>query len=166
VVVFVIWIVRRGGFGQHLLAARASERAAAACGLRTAQLKLWTFGLSCAIAAVGGGLYGFGIATLNTQTFDPLTSTQLLAFAFIGGIGSIMGAVIVGLAIALVPMFLNNILHIQGASWFSILGGLGVVLTIIWRPDGAFVRPPAHRGVDRQSLELFRKGRAAAARLG
>jgi ABC-type branched-subunit amino acid transport system permease subunit len=165
-VVFVTWMVRRGNFGQHLLAARASERGAAACGLRTAQLKLLTFGLSCAIAAIGGGLYGFGIATLNTQTFDPLTSTQLLAFAFIGGIGSIMGAVVVGLTIALGPMFLNNIVHIQGASWFSILGGLGVVITIIWRPDGAFVAPPSKGGLGQQSLELSRKMRAAAARLG
>ena len=82
IVVLAIWLLRRGAYGQHLLAARASERAAAACGLRTGQLKLWTFGISCAIAAIGGGLYGFGIATLNTQTFDPVTSTQLLAFAF------------------------------------------------------------------------------------
>jgi sulfate-transporting ATPase len=145
------------------LAARASERAAAACGLQTGQLKLWTFGISCAIAAIGGGLYGFGVATLNTQTFDPVTSTQLLAFAFINGIGSIMGAAVVGLSIALGPVFLSNILHVQGSSWFSILGGVGVVLTIIRRPDGAFVKSPSHRGLGQQGLDLLRKRRAPAA---
>lgn len=144
-VVFVTWVLRRGTFGQHLLAARASERAAAACGLRTAQLKLWTFGMSCAIAAIGGGLYGFATGTLNTQAFDPLTSIQILAFAFIGGIGSLMGAVIVGLGIALGPLFLNTTLHVQGPSWFDILGGIGVLLTIIWRPNGAFVQTLSSR---------------------
>jgi branched-chain amino acid transport system permease protein len=142
-VVLVTFLLRRGAFGQHLLAARASERAAAACGLRTAQLKLWTFGMSCAIAAIGGGLYGFATALLNTETFDPLTSTQILAFAFIGGVGSLTGAVIVGLSLALGPLFLNTTLHVRGASWFDILGGIGVLLTIIWRPDGAFVRMPS-----------------------
>jgi branched-subunit amino acid ABC-type transport system permease component len=162
IVVLGVWLLRRGAYGQHLLAARASERAAAACGLRTGQLKLWTFGLSCAIAAIGGGLYGFGVATLNTQSFDPVTSTQLLAFAFINGIGSIMGAAVVGLSIALGPVFLSNILHVQGSSWFSILGGIGVVLTIIRRPDGAFVKSPSHRGLGQQGLDLLRKRRAPA----
>ncbi len=163
IVVLAIWLLRRGAYGQHLLAARASERAAAACGLRTGQLKLWTFGISCAIAAIGGGLYGFGIATLNTQTFDPVTSTQLLAFAFINGIGSIMGAVVVGLSIALGPVFLSNVLHVQGSSWFSILGGIGVVITIIRRPDGAFVKSPSQRGLAQQGLDLLRKRRPSAA---
>jgi branched-subunit amino acid ABC-type transport system permease component len=161
-VVLVTWKLRRGAFGQQLLAARASERAAAACGLRTAQLKLSTFGLSCAIAAIGGGLYGFGAATLNTQTFDPLTSIQILAFAFIGGVGSIMGAVIVGLSIALGPLFLNTVLHVQGLSWFNILGGIAVLLIIILRPDGAFIRSPSHQAVGRQTRELLRKRRAGA----
>jgi branched-subunit amino acid ABC-type transport system permease component len=161
-IVFATWLVRRGTYGQHLLAVRASERAAAACGLKTAQLKLWTFGFSCAIAAIGGGLYGFGIATLNTQTFDPVTSTQLLAFAFINGIGSLLGAVVVGISISLGPVFLSNVLHVEGSSWFSIIGGIGVVLTLIRRPDGAFVKSPSHRGLAQQGLALLRKRRVPA----
>ncbi len=158
-VVSVVWMLRRGSFGQHLLAARASERAAAACGLRSPQLKLWTFGISCAIAAIGGGLYGFGTATLGTQTFDPVTSIQILTFAFIGGVGSIVGAVIVGLSLTLAPLFLNVVLHVQD-SWFNIVGGIGVLLILIRRPDGAFVKTPSHPFLARHLVELVRQRRS------
>ncbi len=142
IVILALWFARRGVVGQKLLAIRGSERAAAACGIRLPPSKVITFGLASAIAAIGGSLFAFGSTTIETAGFDPVTSVEILAFCFINGVGSISGAVMVGFAIALGPIFLQNILHVQDTSWFIIVGGVATIWTLIRHPDGALVRDP------------------------
>ncbi len=142
IVILALWFARRGVVGQKLLAIRGSERAAAACGIRLPPSKVITFGLASAIAAVGGALFAFGSTTIETAGFDPVTSVEILAFCFINGVGSISGAVMVGFAIALGPIFLQNILHVQDTSWFIIVGGVATIWTLIRHPDGALGQRP------------------------
>ncbi len=59
-----------------------------------------------------------------------------VTIAYIGGIGSIPGAVIAGLISAGGPVF--NLLSSNASvnSYQTLIGGLGVVLTAILNPDG------------------------------
>jgi sulfate-transporting ATPase len=139
------WAIRRSGAGQRLVAVRGSERAAAAAGVRPAAVKLLAFAGSAGIAALGGSIWGFGALSLQTASFDPITSVSLLSFAFICGVGSVGAGVTAGLAVGLGPIFFTNILHIEGTAWFNIIGGLGVILTLLQHPDGIYVRTRSPR---------------------
>jgi hypothetical protein len=59
---------------------------------------------------------------------------------YLNGIGSIGAAIVAGFSVAAGSSFLTNILHINGIGWFNVLGGIGLVLTLVLHPDGALVR--------------------------
>jgi sulfate-transporting ATPase len=134
------WAVRRSGAGQRLVAVRGSERAAAAAGVRAAVVKLLAFAGSSGMAALGGAIWAFGALSLQTVSFDPITSMSLLTFAFICGVGSVGAGVAAGIAVGLGPVFFTNILHVEGSAWFNVIGGIGVILTLVQHPDGIYVR--------------------------
>src|SRR6202012_3290575 len=92
--------LRRSGTGRRMLAVRANDRAAAAAGVNVAAVKLQAFGLSAFIAGVAGAMMSYQQAggKLSFDMFNPTASILLLAFAFIGGISTVAGAVLAGLA--------------------------------------------------------------------
>jgi sulfate-transporting ATPase len=85
--------VRRGASGRRLIAVRTNERAASALGINVVQVKLYAFGLAAAIAGVGGVLFGFRNPTILYSEFDPLNSILAVGYAFIGGVGYVLGSV-------------------------------------------------------------------------
>ncbi|MCU4183275.1 ATP-binding cassette domain-containing protein [Acidiferrimicrobium sp. IK] len=93
----VVVNLRRGRSGRRLLAARANDRAAASLGVRTAGGRLFAFGLSSAIAAMGGVLLAFRDPTITYSGYSTLASIELVAQAVVGGVGWIGGAVAGGL---------------------------------------------------------------------
>ncbi len=87
--------MRRGRSGRRLLAVRTNERAAAALGISVVGAKLYAFALAAGIAALGGVLLGFQKDTINyASEFTSFSSISAVAWAFIGGIGSILGPLI------------------------------------------------------------------------
>ncbi len=61
--------VRRAGLGRRFLAVRANERAAAAAGINVARTKLLAFGISAAIAGIGGVMLGFKQVEVSSANF-------------------------------------------------------------------------------------------------
>ena len=55
------------------------------------------FGLSAFIAGIGGALSGYRFGSVAPSNFGALASITLLAFAYLGGISSITGAVVAGM---------------------------------------------------------------------
>ena len=101
---------------------------------------------------------------MQTASFDPITSLSLVAFVFLNGIGSIAGGLAAGVAIAAGPAVLSTFIHVNGASWFQVLGGVGLISTMILHPNGALVRldvPKRDRG---RRLRTWLCGSAQAAR--
>jgi ABC-type branched-subunit amino acid transport system ATPase component/ABC-type branched-subunit amino acid transport system permease subunit len=87
--------LRRGRSGRRLLAVRTNERAAAALGISVAETKIYAFALSAGIAAVGGVLLAFRQdVVIYNESFTNYTSILVMAWAFIGGIGFLLGPVI------------------------------------------------------------------------
>ena len=86
--------VRRGRAGRRLIAVRANERAAAAMGISAWAVKVYAFGLSSAIAALGGVLLFFKTTPIVYEYIFPFRSITTLTTAVIGGIGYVLGPVI------------------------------------------------------------------------
>jgi sulfate-transporting ATPase len=84
--------------GRRLIAVRTNERAAAALGIGVFGAKLYAFGLSAAIAAVGGVLIAFQRQTVVLYpTFSIFRSIFVVVDAVIGGIGYVSGALLGGI---------------------------------------------------------------------
>ncbi|MGI9033419.1 MAG: ABC transporter permease [Acidimicrobiales bacterium] len=143
--------VRRGRSGRRLLAMRANERGAAAAGVDVVGVKLAAFTVSAFIAGLGGALLGYSQNQLSYGSFGVFVSLSLLAAAYVGGIGTVAGALVGGALVS-------------GGVVFSLLGhlgdwgryqplvvGLGLVLAAVLRPDGLAVwthRPRASGSVE------------------
>jgi ABC-type branched-subunit amino acid transport system ATPase component/ABC-type branched-subunit amino acid transport system permease subunit len=128
--------LRRGATGRRLLAVRSNERAASAAGIDVAKTKLLAFGLSSFIAGLAGGLIGLQNGVVSAQQFAVFTSLALLAFAYIGGIGRISGAVVSGLLVpsGLVYVAVDNAFSV--ARYITMIGGLALMIATTKREDG------------------------------
>ena len=144
--VFVVFVlvaiavanVRRGRAGRRLIAVRANERAAAAMGISAWAVKVYAFGLSSAIAALGGVLLFFKTTPIVFEFIFPARSITALTTAVIGGIGYLLGPVIGALWLpgSLGARFVGDILGIPDV-WLAFVGGAFVLLIIMRHQDGA-----------------------------
>jgi branched-chain amino acid transport system permease protein len=129
--------LRRSGLGQRMLAIRSNERAAAAAGVNVRNVKLAAFGISSFIAGIGGALYGYNFSSVTVTRFSALTALSLIAFAYVGGITMVSGAVFAGLISveALLPYALEKWFGIAG-NWALLFGGLALIVTLFQNPEG------------------------------
>ena len=76
-----------------MLAVRSNERAAAAASINPRTVKLYAFIISAFIAGLAGCLYAYNFGSVSSDRFDAVTALSLIAFAYVGGITLISGAV-------------------------------------------------------------------------
>ncbi len=139
VVAFGVANLRNTGTGRRFLAVRANERAASAAGISVSRSKLLAFGISSAIAGIGGVMLSFKQVDVSSANFLYFASLSVLAFAYLGGITSINGGIFAGLLTA-------GSLFAVGGNYFmgdtnieryvTLLGGLGMMVTAIVHPEG------------------------------
>ena len=129
--------VRRSALGRQMLAVRSNERAAAAAGVNVTIVKLTAFGLSALTAGVAGVMYSYNFGGVNATRFGALAALGLLAFAYVGGITMISGAIFAGLISTqgLFPYALDKWLGISG-NWALLFAGLALIVTLILNPEG------------------------------
>jgi branched-chain amino acid transport system permease protein len=134
----VVANVRRSGLGRRFLAVRANERAAAAAGIHVARTKLLAFAISAAVAGVGGVMLAFKQVEVSSANFPYTASFAVLAFAYLGGITSINGAVVGGTLVAgaLAAVTSNYFYASTIERYLGIIGGLGMIVTAIVHPEG------------------------------
>jgi branched-chain amino acid transport system permease protein len=137
VLALVVVNVRRSGTGRRFLTVRGNERAAAAAGVSVAGTKMLAFALSAFIAGLGGVLSGYRFGSVTPLYFGALNSLLFLAFAYLGGISSVMGAMLAG---TLAP---NGVTFTALEKWFNLspdyvplIGGIGLIFSAIRNPEG------------------------------
>lgn len=140
VVVLLCWMtysLRGSAWGRRMLAVRINERAAAAAGVSVRNTKLIAFGVSGFIAGLGGAMSAYRFGVVTPDYFGIFASLSFLAFAYMGGISSVGGAVTGGFLITngLVFTALQKWIGIS-PSYTMLVGGLGLVLTVVMNPDG------------------------------
>lgn len=163
--------LRRSRLGGQMLAVRANERAAAAAGVNVAGVKLAAFGISSMLAGLGGALTAFKLGTYGQDSFGIFVSLSVLAFAYLGGISTVGGAVTAG------TLFAEGIGVIVVNEWFIDVGpytayvaGFFLIATAVYNNEGVdgFQRKQFYQLVDgwrrHRGLEpLDERARAAGA---
>ena len=137
IIALAVGNVRRGRTGRRLIAVRTNERAAAALGISVPGAKLYAFGLSAGIAAVGGILLAFRSTSISYSIFTNFTSINDVGFAMIGGIGYLIGPVIGG---TLAPGGLDTrIFDALGsgiAKYVPLIGGVSLIVLLLLNQNG------------------------------
>ena len=134
----VVANVRRGSSGRRMIAVRTNERAASALGINVLHVKLYAFALAAAVAGVGGILLGFRNPTVLYAEYNPFQSVLAVGYAFIGGVGYLMGAPM-GATLAAGGFggwLLDELFPGAESAWLVTLGGLFVVGLALLHPDG------------------------------
>ena len=126
----------RSGTGRRMLAVRSNERAAAAVGISVSATKLLAFAVASGLAGMGGCFIGYSRGQLSAESFSVFTSLTFLAFAYLGGITSVGGALVAGLSAPLGLMFVVMDRNINLGQSYALLAGVGLVTTAIFNPQG------------------------------
>ena len=129
--------VRQSGLGNRLLAVRSNESAAAAAGVSVRDTKFTAYALSSCIAGVGGVAYAYASTKVTVDSFGILVALQFVAFAYVGGITMIPGAVFAGLMTTngVIPHFLDAQLGLS-QTWILLVAGVALILCLRLFPAG------------------------------
>ncbi len=129
--------LRRTNLGQRMLAVRSNERAAAAAGVNVAHVKFIAFAISSFIAGTAGWMYAYNFGSVTADRFGILIALSFVAFAYIGGITMVSGAVFAGLIATqgLFSHFIEDVFGISG-NWLLLFGGVVLILNLIMFPEG------------------------------
>jgi branched-chain amino acid transport system permease protein len=129
--------LRRSGLGQRMLAVRSNERAAAAAGIHVARVKIAAFGISSFIAGIAGVLYAYNFGSVSAIRFSAITAFTLIAFAYVGGITMVSGALIAGVFATggLGDYATQNWIGVSGV-WLLLFGGWAVLSNVVFMPEG------------------------------
>jgi ABC-type branched-subunit amino acid transport system ATPase component/branched-subunit amino acid ABC-type transport system permease component len=123
--------------GLRFLSVRSDERTAAGIGVNVAGTKLFAFALSSFLAGLAGSLIGYTRGQLSADSFTAFVGLSFLAFAYLGGIGSISGAI---LAATFVPLGIGFVVIDRNfpfiAERYLLISGVGLILTAVLNPVG------------------------------
>ena len=129
-------LLRRSRFGRRLVAMRDSPAACATLGVNLFSTKLAVFGLSAAVAGLGGALLGMQRGSAGTADFQMIAGLPWLLLLVVGGVAVVSGAVFGGFAL---QSFVWLTLLFPASAFFEWWQRLGPGLAGIGigrRPDG------------------------------
>jgi branched-chain amino acid transport system permease protein len=145
VLLFVLWLsanLLRTPLGRAMVAMRDSEISAQSMGINLARYKTFAFAISAFMTGLAGALFAHYVRFLAPDSFDILLSVQFLTIVFVGGLGSLHGAIFGALFVRLLP---QAIAIVRDDLPFGIgrlpglepsLFGLVLVLVILFFPSG------------------------------
>ncbi len=129
-----VWVLRRytsSTFGKGVSAICQDEVAAEIMSVNTNKMKTITFMLSSGLAGIAGGLFAYIIGYVNPGSFNILKSTEALVMVYLGGMGSLSGAV---LSAILFTVLLELLRPLQIIKWVVI--PLVLIVLMQFRPEG------------------------------
>jgi branched-chain amino acid transport system permease protein len=120
--VLVTLNIRRSYFGRALVAIRDNDIAARTMGISLVRYKLLAFLFSAALTGVAGALMGMYMGIVSVEGYPFLLSIEALAIVIVGGIGSVLGAV-------LGTVFIVSMPELFSALSSTLSGPLGAAMT-------------------------------------
>ncbi len=144
-VVGLVWYLYRTSFGLRIRAVAYAEQTSRLLGINPGPVNLQVFFISGALAGMAGVLIGLVFNSVHFAMGEPLL---LRAFVIIilGGLGSIPGALIAGLAIGIVQTL--SVAYVSSGFAEAIVF-LALFIVIVVRPTGLFGQPTAAMRVQR-----------------
>jgi ABC-type branched-subunit amino acid transport system ATPase component/ABC-type branched-subunit amino acid transport system permease subunit len=134
----VAWL-RTSRLGSAMLAVRADERSAAAAGINVVRVKLVGFAVAAFIAGLGGALLAYQLGNVTFQDFDAFLGLVLFSVVVVAGITSVSGGILAGIITfggVLVTVISSNLGQGGVDNWYGVIAGIGVILTVIFNPEG------------------------------
>lgn len=135
----------RSRTGRAWRALRTNETVAGALGVNVAAYKLLAFVASSTMTAVAGCLFAYYRAFVSVEAFSLLLSIQYIAMAIIGGLGSILGALLGAVFVVLLPYAVEGITTVLPLperfsellfSVNNVAFGVVMVLFLVFEPHG------------------------------
>jgi branched-chain amino acid transport system permease protein len=126
----LVWNIRKSPLYPVLLAIRDAEPFAEAAGIRTALIKIGTFGLSAAMAGGAGWLFSF-LGVVSPGQFDWAVSLNILVMVLVGGINTTLGPILGAMFVTMFPALVNIDPWLQ-----EILYGALSIIAITVFPEG------------------------------
>ena len=161
VVAVLVVNLHDSGAGRRFRAIRDSEVAAATMGVDLTRYKLLAFGLSAAIAGVGGAFFPIVLGHVSSSAFNVFYSLQFAAFATLMGIRFVPAAAMGAFFMAFVPEFISRYGHGLKYDWFNAVLGALLAVQLIFAPDGVWGENARIAERVRHLLELRRPVRVA-----
>ena len=134
----VSWL-RTSRLGSAMLAVRADERSAAAAGINVVRVKLIAFAIAAFIAGLGGSLLAYQLGNVTFQDFDAFLGLVTFSIVVVAGITSVSGGILAGVISTggiLVALISSGVGSGGVNNWYGVVAGIGVILTVIFNPDG------------------------------
>lgn len=126
---------RRSSRGKVLIAVRDAGDAVEHFGIRTLRLQMVVFGLSGALGALGGCLYGVAVTSFKPEDFGVQLTISYLVFFLVGGRESLWGPVLAGLLFVYGPELVQTT-QTTASALPDIVAGLVVLGLVLVRPEG------------------------------
>jgi branched-chain amino acid transport system permease protein len=132
----VCYLIRKSWIGTRIDALRDSEMAFAVLGHSPGRYKLFTICLAGMIATVAGTFYGILQQVVPANYFNPILAIAYFAYAVVGGLGSIGGAIAAGLIFGAVPKYFDAASQGRFVGYDQFFAGLIALLVILTIPGG------------------------------
>ena len=150
-VVFVAFRLQDSRIGRAWVAIREDEVAAVAMGINTRNVKLLAFAMGATFGGVGGGLFAAFQGFVSPESFTLMESIMILCMVVLGGMGHIPGVILGAVLLTALPELLRYIGPLQDAllgrvvvdpsDLRMLLFGAGLVLVMLFRPEGLWPSP-------------------------
>lgn len=141
---FVSLNLLRSRTGRAWRAVRTRETVAAAFAIDVQRAKLSAFVVSSAITAISGALFGYWRGFVSVEAFSLFLSIQYVAMMIIGGMGSLLGAILGAIFVTLFPYGIEGAMYsLVGRTSSSVIFpinhmtfGVVMVLFLVFEPLG------------------------------
>jgi len=143
--------------GRAFVAIRDSDIAAEVIGVNLTVYKTLSFAISAFYAGIAGGLFGFILGFFNPEPFNLILSIIFLVMIVVGGLGSILGAILGASLITILQFsllknikempYIGDFLVAVSNQWFTVVGlenfgsivlGLIMIGIVIFEPLGMY----------------------------
>ncbi|MCP4434522.1 MAG: branched-chain amino acid ABC transporter permease [Actinomycetia bacterium] len=137
IIVFVVLSnLVRSRVGRSLVAIRDNETAAAVSGINVSRTKIITFGVSAAVAGVGGAMFALNEGQVNPSSFTLLVSIYLLVAVVVGGPATVMGPVVGAIIYGLFNDVIGPALPGRFENAAPVILGVLLVIQMLIAPNG------------------------------
>ena len=139
VVSVAVWLVtrlRKSGLGRRMLAVRENEQGSASSGVSVVRTKIAAFAISGALAGTAGALFAYRSGVVTFDSFVIVQSVFFVAIVYLGGVGSVVGALVVGIFFA--PGGVGNQISsvIWHDGWMQVIAGVVLLQVVVAHPNG------------------------------
>jgi branched-chain amino acid transport system permease protein len=143
---FITTRLKDSRLGRSWMALREDEDVAKAMGINHVTTKLMAFASGAFFGGLGGTLFAAKLSSAYPQSFQFLVSVNVLCLIIVGGIGSVPGVIVGGIALVGLPEILREFADYRYLVYGAVLVGMMLV-----RPEG--LMPEARRRLELHEAE-------------